>query len=94
LTLRVRISNTAKRDLSRLEDFLIGKSPAAANRAASLIAEAILSLRDFPDRGYGYPLQAVREWPVRFGRSAYIVRYLVGHDEIVILRVFHGREDR
>jgi plasmid stabilization system protein ParE len=59
-----------------------------------VIAEAILSLRDFPDRGYGYPLPGVREWPVPFGRSAYVVRYLVGRDEIVVLRVFHGLEDR
>ncbi|MDP2260519.1 MAG: type II toxin-antitoxin system RelE/ParE family toxin [Caulobacter sp.] len=94
MTRRLRISNSAKRDLSRLEDFLAEKAPAAANRAAKLITEAMLSLREFPERGYACPLPGVREWPVRFGRSGYIVRYLVQPDTVTILRIFHGLEDR
>jgi hypothetical protein len=33
---------------------------------------------------------------VPFGRSAYVVRYgyIVDTDEVVILRVWHGREQR
>ena len=88
------MSNSAKRDLSRLEDFLAEKAPSAANRAAKLITEAMLSLREFPDRGYACPLPGVREWPVRFGQSGYIVRYLVDPEAITILRIFHALEDR
>lgn len=88
------MSSSAKRDLSRLEDFLAEKAPSAANRAAKLIAEAMLSLREFPDRGYACPLPGVREWPVRFGQSGYIVRYLVDPEAITILRIFHALEDR
>ena len=94
MTRRLRVSNSAKRELSRLEDFLAEKAPAAANRAAKLITEAMLSLREFPERGYAYPLPGVREWPVRFGHSGYIVRYLVERDTVTILRIFHALEDR
>ena len=77
-----------------MEDFLAGKAPAAANRAAKLITEAMLSLREFPERGYAYPLPGLREWPVRSGQSGYIVRYLVEPDAVTILRIFHALEDR
>ena len=90
----LRVSSSAKRDLSRLEDFLAEKAPVAANRAAKLITEAMLSLPEFPERGYAYPLPGVREWPVRFGQSGYIVRYLVEPDTVTILRIFHALEDR
>jgi plasmid stabilization system protein ParE len=94
LTWRLRVSETAKRDLSRLEDFLAEKAPAAANRAAKLITEAMLSLREFPERGYAYPLPGGREWPGRFGQSGYIVCYLIEPDTVTILRIFHALEER
>jgi plasmid stabilization system protein ParE len=31
---------------------------------------------------------------VPFGSGAYIVRYRVDRDKVVIARIFHGREDR
>jgi len=54
----------------------------------------MLSLREFPKRGHAYPLPGLREWPVRFGHSGYIVRYLVERDTVTILRIFHALEDR
>lgn len=50
----------------------------------------------FPDRGRPAGFAGARELIVPFGRSAYIVRYahLNRMGEVIILRVWHGREDR
>jgi plasmid stabilization system protein ParE len=41
-------------------------------------------------------LAGARELIVPFGRSAYVVRYihLERINEVIILRIWHGREDR
>ncbi len=50
----------------------------------------------FPDRGQTTALDDVRELIVPFGRSAYVIRYAhaAGSDEVIILRIWHGREER
>lgn len=35
-----------------------------------------------PKSKHAYPLPGVTEWPVRFGHSGYIVRYLVERDTV------------
>jgi len=64
--------------------------------AAAAIGNAIRSLDLFPERGRQSGAGDTRELVVPFGRSAYIVRYaiLTEAKEIVILRVWHGREQR
>jgi len=72
------------------------RNPSAAQRAVAAIANAVRSLDLFPQRGRQSGAADMRELVVPFGRSAYIVRYaiLTEADEIVILRVWHGREQR
>jgi plasmid stabilization system protein ParE len=89
------IAPEAAADLQRLRAFLAEKNPHAAERAAALIVAAIDSLVSFPDRGR--PAEGGgREFILPFGQSAYVLRYF--HDEaareIVVLRVWHGRERR
>ena len=50
----------------------------------------------FPDRGHPTGSSSTRDLIVPFGRSDYLVRFLLDcdRDEIVILRVWHGREER
>jgi plasmid stabilization system protein ParE len=50
----------------------------------------------YPERGRQSAVTNARELVVPFGRSAYIVRYalLTKADEVIILRVWHGREQR
>jgi len=90
------VSRAAAADLERLREFLAGKNPAAAQRAIAGIVEAIDSLTAFPDRGRSAGVAGLRDLVVPFGRSAYVVR--LAHDperqEIVIMRVWHGREAR
>lgn len=94
--MKLIVSRAAAADLQRLRAFLFEKDPPAAQRAVSGIVRAIDSLDLFPDRGRPSEVSGVRELVVPFGRSAYIVRF--AHDpqreEVVILRIWHGREDR
>jgi plasmid stabilization system protein ParE len=90
------VSSAAAADLARLREFLLGKNAAAAQRAVAGIVQTIDSLAAYPDRGKPCGIEGLRDLIVPFGRSAYIVRY--AHDpqrqEIVIVRVWHGREAR
>jgi plasmid stabilization system protein ParE len=90
------VSPAAAADLERLRAFLVTKNPDAAQRVVVALSRAIQSLDIFPDRGRPSTTLGARELVVPFGRSAYIVRY--AHDavreEVVILRVWHGREAR
>jgi plasmid stabilization system protein ParE len=90
------VSPDAAADLVRLRAFLADKNPDAARRAAASLIHAIQSLDRFPDRGRPTCIEAVRELIVPFGRSAYVLRYshLPDADEIVVLRIWHGREHR
>ena len=92
--MRIVVSSAAIADLDRLRAFLIDKNPAAAQRAVSAITAAIQSLDFSPGRGRPTSASGVRELIVPFGRSAYVLRYahLPDIDEVVILRIWHGRE--
>jgi plasmid stabilization system protein ParE len=93
---RLTVSHGAVADLDRLHEFLVAKDRSAAQRAARTIDDAVRSLTDFPQRGRPSGIAGVRELIVPFGQSAYVVRYayLASRDEIVILRLWHGREER
>jgi len=90
------VSKEAAADLKRLRAFLVDKNPSAAQRAVAAIANAVRSLEAFPARGRPSGTSDTRELIVPFGQSAYVVRYahLPGSDEIVIVRIWHGREER
>jgi len=90
------VSPAAAADLDRLRAFLVNNNPAAAKRVVVVLARAIQSLDVFPDRGRPSNILGGRELIVPFGRSAYIVRYAhnAAQEEVVILRVWHGREAR
>jgi plasmid stabilization system protein ParE len=90
---KVVVSRHAFADIGRLKHFLETKNPAAANRAGIAIADAIRSLEYFPNRGRPSGPPGVRELIVPFGHSAYVLRYAVSDELVVVLRIWHGRED-
>ena len=94
--MKLLVSKEAAADLVRLRDFLLNRNRGAAQRAAAAIINAIRSLDLFAERGRPSGAGDTRELVVPFGRSAYIVRYaiLTEANEIVVLRVWHGREQR
>jgi plasmid stabilization system protein ParE len=82
-------------DLKRLYDFLVEKDPVAAARAMRTIDRGADSLEAFPERGR--PLgddTGRRELFVPFSTGAYVLRYRIHHDTVVIIRVWHSREER
>jgi len=90
------VARAAAADLERLRQFLADKNPAAAQRAAVVLRDAVRSLEAFPDRGRPSAIAGLRELIVPFGRSGYVMRYahFPERNEIVILRIWHGREAR
>lgn len=87
----VRLTARAKHDLSRLEHFLVGKKPDAARRAVDAIA-AVQSLADHAERGHSGPRHDLRQIPVVFGNSGYVIQYRVSPDTVVIARIKHALE--
>ncbi len=80
-------------DLGRLYAFVAVVDPDAAARIAVLLQRAPEKLLPFPR--LGERLDAFEDAEVRrliIGK--YEMRYEISGDEILILRIFHGREDR
>lgn len=85
----------AKSDLQRLYDFITPHSPNAAARAVQAIVMGVEKLAEFPEAGAPWrPDSRYRELVIPFGARAYIVRYRVLRDRVIIVRVWHGLEDR
>jgi plasmid stabilization system protein ParE len=88
----------ARQDLLRLREFLEGSSRAAAQRGAARIKAAALSIAQQPRMGRvvnTLPSSRfdVRELPISFGASGYLIRYQVLESEVRILRIWHAREN-
>lgn len=94
--MKLVVAPEAVADLERLRALLVDKNPGAAQRAVAAISNALRSLDVFPDRARPSSIVGLRELIVPFGRSAYVVRYapLTEREEIVVLRIWHGREQR
>ena len=90
----IRIVAHARRDLGRLEAFLIGKNPRAAKQAAAAIVSAIFSLEEFAERCPRLADSEIRELVVSYGRDGYVVHYRIDGQLIHVARIFHGKEDR
>lgn len=85
----------ADADVQRLFDFLLELDPKAAEKAMRAIRDASQSLFDHPRAGR--PMEdetGRREWFVPFGAGAYVLRYMVLDEDVVVIRVWHSREKR
>ncbi len=83
-------------DVDRLYQFIHEKSPEAASRAAHVILRGSLHLETTPK--LGRPMSDTsgrRELFIPFGSSFYVIRYFLDSDDtVVIVRVWHSRENR
>ena len=65
-----------------------------ALRAVQAIRKAGDSLEIFPRRGaLVHKAAGLRKLQVTFGKAGFTMHYAVIEDEVVILRVYHGREN-
>lgn len=87
----LQFTRSATRDLTRLRDFIARHDPKAAARASNRLGRTIRLLTDQPGLG-----QTVEELPETRDLMAgdYVVRYTVRDECVVVLRVWHAREDR
>ena len=84
-------------DLALLRDFIRVHNPDAAQRAAKRIRDSAFRLLRFPF--VGIPVQDIdkpqlRDLFIPFGQAGYWMRYAVTDDKIIIIKIWHGRENR
>ncbi len=95
MSLEIRYANAALDDFQRLHDFLDKVDPNAAIRAVETLYASISDLKTHPGLGRPYDVSRhVREIVVKYKKTGYIVRYQTSDDVILILRIWHAREDR
>lgn len=85
----------ALEDIDRLYDFLFNKNEEAATKAAQVILRGSSLLEKSPR--LGRPMAdgtGRRELFIPFGSGFYVLRYFLTSDTVVIVRIWHGREDR
>ena len=84
----------ALRDLQRLYRFLAEKNKEAASRAIKSIRTQTAILSEHPEIGkvFHHAQPAIREWPIRFAHSGYIVLYRLTVAKIVILTIRHQKK--
>jgi plasmid stabilization system protein ParE len=83
----------ATQDIARLRNFLEPKNPLAAQKVARCILDGAKLLQKHPEAGS--PMDdGRRELFLPFANSAYVLRYCLDGDDLVIIRVWHGREQR
>lgn len=95
--MKLAFAREARNDLVRLRAFIAVHDPAAAGRVARRLIRGIERLMRFPRLGRRVSIgpdqvapDEIREWPV----GDYVVRYLIAGDRVIVLRVWHGREQR
>lgn len=89
----LRWAQSAYGDLRRLYDFLEPVNPGAAARAVRLIVNRIERIPAQPRLGERLPRFADREVR-RVLAVKYEIRYELTDSDVVVLRIFHAREER
>lgn len=94
--MKLAFAREAPGDLVRLRQFIAVHDPAAAERVARRLIRGIERLLRFPRLGRRVTIgpdelapDEIREWLV----ADYVVRYLIAGERIIVLRVWHGREE-
>lgn len=92
---RVVLTEAALGDLVRLRDFLVEKSPEAAERAKGQLVQSLNALSQFPESNKPVPnMPHQRELVIKFGARGYVARYRYERGEdVVVLRLRHQREE-
>jgi len=92
--MRLRWTEEALKDLGRLRFFLRKRNPDAAARAGAKIRAAVRALMRTPELGRVGEDDDLRRLVVPFGSSGYVILYRLSEEEVVIARLWHGREER
>jgi plasmid stabilization system protein ParE len=90
--MNLKFSPESVDDLIRLREFIEEKNPIEAQRIANELLLGLEKLKVFPEIGLevhrAFDPKRIRDLFV----GKYTVRYLIGDSEIVVLRIWHGKE--
>jgi plasmid stabilization system protein ParE len=89
----VALTPGALADVDRLDQFVREKNPAAADRMLEALNAGFTRLSTMPHVGRPVPTSTLRALIVRFGQGSYVCLYEVQDKQVILARVFHGRED-
>jgi toxin ParE1/3/4 len=84
----IRWLDSAVADLEAIQDYLLERNPAAAQRLVAVLREATSGLAAMPHRGRPGRWPGTRELVIP--GTPYLIPYRVRGEVIEILRVFHG----
>ncbi|MHC1730064.1 MAG: type II toxin-antitoxin system RelE/ParE family toxin [Syntrophobacteraceae bacterium] len=97
MLLPIRWLPEAVADLARIREFIGYHNPDAAARAAGRIRDGVQKLQAHPLIGrpvLDIDKPQLRDLFIPFGRAGYWLRYTVTDEAILIIRIWHGRENR
>lgn len=95
--MRIIWARETKDDFKRFNEFLTPINPSAALAAVEAINEQVMMLVDYPEAGTSLDDDTERrDLYIQYGAHGYVLRYVPDFEaeEILILRIWHGREDR
>lgn len=91
--MKISYTPEAIADLSRLREFIEIQNPVAAQRVANELLIGIDKLKVFPKMG----IQVLRALQPELVRELFIgnytIRYLIKGEELIVLRLWHGKEN-
>lgn len=89
--MKLQFTGKALEDLERLHEFVAQKNPAAAERIRNQLLDTFQTLLKQPMGGKPVKSLPVRQWVA----GDYVIRYLIENEQnLIIVRIWHGREDR
>ena len=92
--MKVRLSTRAQSQLAGMRDYLKARGAASTAARYSVAIRAALELLSyFPRFGHPGTAKGTYEWLVR-GTPYIVVFELSGHDELMVLGVLHGAQER
>ncbi|NEP19559.1 MAG: type II toxin-antitoxin system RelE/ParE family toxin [Leptolyngbya sp. SIO4C1] len=85
----------ARADLQHHYDYLLSFNQQSALRALRAIVKAARQLASTPELGVVIDKNSgLRKWPVAFGKTGYVIYYISMSGQVIIARVYHGRQSR
>lgn len=92
--MKVRLSSRTRSHIAGMRDYLNAQGAASTARRYGVAIRAALELLSYFPR-FGHPgiVVGTYEWVVR-GTPYILVYELTGNDEMTVLGVFHGSQDR
>ena len=92
--MKLALSEIATHDFKRLKKFISIKNPIAANRMAMKLAKGIRGLLEYPEIGKKVKIAVHPEITRDLYILDYQIRYTYNDNTLLVLRIWHQKENR